>query len=376
MLVVACMLSMVACSKPASEPAASPAESQEVKVEDLNTTQDTNVSQEVSDAAAADKPVNLKCGLTFKLDDYRGEDLVWWANRVKELSGGSINIELYPSETLVAGSESVSSMVMGSIDMYLIAPSYVEGVVEGMAGLTMPCTAGIEKLEERLQLCYDIMVALQDKLTATFDKAGIKFIGTLCQGGYVDMVFNKPIRSAEEYTQFKVRTTGGISDEMLKALGCTPVFISSSDLYMSLQTGVVDGAMTTPTTILSNKLYELCPYMVVPSLSNNYSPYFICSSNEAWDSMSANQQEILVKAAYECLARTIEIYPERQSADREKVIAELEEYIVLPDEEWAKMQEKFAPVYESYAAEFGPVDKEIYEIKTAMEKDWDAKKNQ
>lgn len=348
-------LGMTACGEKQAETTAAPAGT-------------AGASAGTAGAASPEDPsVTLKCGLTFTLEDYRGEDLQWWADRVKELSNGSVTIELYPSETLVKGTESVSAMVMGTIDMYLVNTSYVEGSVPDLEVMNMPCTAPAKKLTERLKLCYDVMEACHDQIFTAFDNAGVKYIGTIGQGGYVDMVFSKPIHTAEEYTGWKVRTTGGISDDILNALGCTPTFISSSDLYLSLQTGVVDGAMTTPNTILNNKLYELCPYMVVPSVNNSYSPYFVCCSNEAWDQLSENQRQIMADAAKECLARTIEVYPDRQNSDREEVKKNLAEYIELPDEEWAKMQEKMNPVYDAYAAEFGELGKEIYDIKCSVE---------
>ena len=319
---------------------------------------------------SADSAVTLKCGLTFALDDYRGQDLQWWADRVNELSEGTINIELYPSETLVKGTESLSAMVMGTIDMYLVNTSYVEGSVPSLEAMNMPCIAPVTELEDRLQLCCDVIEACHDPIFQAFDNAGVKYIGTIGQGGYVDMVFSEPIYTAEEYSNRKVRTTGGISDDLLNALGCTPTFISSSDLYLSLQTGVVDGSMTTPDTIMSNKLYELCPYMVVPSINNSYSPYFICCSNDAWDQLSENQRQIMAQAADECLARTVEVYPEEQNATRDEVIKNLKEYIELPGGEWAKMQEKMQPVYDSYAAGFDDLGKEMYDIKCSVEEAW------
>ena len=185
-----------------------------------------SASQETPEASAAEDPsVTFKCGLTFTLDDYRGEDLQWWADRVHELSGGTVTIELYPSETLVKGTESISAMVMGTIDMYLINTSYVEGTVPGLEAMNMPCTAPVKELTDRLQLCCDVIDACQDQLFTAFDQAGVKYIGAIGQGGYVDMVFREPIHTAEEYTRWKVRTTGGISDDILNALGCTPTFI-------------------------------------------------------------------------------------------------------------------------------------------------------
>ena len=323
-----------------------------------------------NNTADVDKEITIKCGLTFTLDDYRGQDLQYWVNLVKEKTDGKVTIELYPSETLVKGTDSVSALVMGSIDMYLCTPSYLEGTVEGMEAMGMPCTAAVTQLKDRLQLGFDFAKSAEPILEETFAKGGVQYVGTIAQGGYVDMVFNKPIRTAEEYSGFKVRTTGGLPDKQLKAIGCTPTFISSSDLYLGLQTGVVDGAMTTPTTVLNNKLYELCPYMVVPSLSSGYSPYYICCSNSVWESLSANQKNILRSTAYETLQRTVDTYPDRLGADREKLKGLLKEYIELPAEEWDKIAAKLQPVYDEEAKNFTGIGKQLYDLKLKMEGAW------
>lgn len=70
----------------------------------------------------------------------------------------------------------------------------------------------------------------------------------------------KPVKTLEDCKGLRIRTPGGQQTNYIKALGAEPVFMPLGDLYMSMQTGTVDGFVTCPPLVLAFKLYDVAKY--------------------------------------------------------------------------------------------------------------------
>jgi TRAP-type C4-dicarboxylate transport system substrate-binding protein len=293
-----------------------------------------------------DRSVTLKIGMTFNIDDYRSQDLVYFTELAKERSGGTIEFQLFPNEQLVQGREALQGVSQGIIDGYMTATTYIGGLVPAVVLYDLPRLIG-KTMEENLQDGYDFMNQTYDVMLPEFQKAGVMLVGGIAQAGTTEWIFNKPLYKLEDYRGRKIRTVGGTSDIMLRALGASPVFISSGDLYMGLQTGVVDGSQTTANTILASKLYELCPYLTEPTLGGSISPYLLILNQRKWDALSDNQKNILKTAADETFKRTISVYPTIIGDQRKEALAHFKEVYTLPDDEYLRISETaLAPVWD------------------------------
>ena len=82
--------------------------------------------------------------------------------------------------------------------------------------------------------------------------------------------------------------------DTMSALGAEPTPISYSELYSSLQTGVVDGAENGYPGYDSNKFYEVAPYYLLDA--HTFSPGIILMAEAQWAKLSPEDQEILLEA--------------------------------------------------------------------------------
>lgn len=82
--------------------------------------------------------------------------------------------------------------------------------------------------------------------------------------------------------------------DTMKALGAEPTPISYSELYTSLQSGVVDGAENGYPGYYSNKFYEVAPYYLLSK--HTFSPGIILMAQAKWDALSADDQKLLREA--------------------------------------------------------------------------------
>ncbi|VEN74196.1 ABC transporter substrate-binding protein [Candidatus Desulfarcum epimagneticum] len=72
----------------------------------------------------------------------------------------------------------------------------------------------------------------------------------------------RPVKSLEDMKGMKIRSPGGLQTRAIQALGASPVFMPLGDVYLSMETGVIDGVVTCPALIKAFKLYEVAKHGV------------------------------------------------------------------------------------------------------------------
>ncbi len=75
----------------------------------------------------------------------------------------------------------------------------------------------------------------------------------------------KKVRNIEDMKGMKIRSPGGLQTRAIEALGATPVFMPLGDVYLSMETGVIDGVVTCPALVKAFKLYEVAKFGVPTS---------------------------------------------------------------------------------------------------------------
>jgi len=99
------------------------------------------------------------------------------------------------------------------------------------------------------------------------------------------MTKNKPIRSIADLKDKKIRAPSRAQGVTLIALGAVPVFMPINRVYNALNTGVIDGVMTGPSTVLSLKLDKVAKYFTTGLLLGR-SPFFLVMNRDTWKKQS------------------------------------------------------------------------------------------
>ncbi len=69
----------------------------------------------------------------------------------------------------------------------------------------------------------------------------------------------------EDLKGMKIRSPGGLQTNAIEALGAVPIFMPLGDVYLSMETGVIDGVVTCPALVKAFKLYEVTKHCVPTS---------------------------------------------------------------------------------------------------------------
>lgn len=113
------------------------------------------------------------------------------------------------------------------------------------------------------------------------------------ENGFRNITNNvRPINGPGDLQGVKLRTPKGEwRVKMFKAYGANPTPMALSEVFVALQTGVIDGQENPFTQIYSQNFHEVQKYL---SLSGHvYTPAYLLTGKKTWDSLPADVQKIL-----------------------------------------------------------------------------------
>jgi TRAP-type C4-dicarboxylate transport system substrate-binding protein len=168
---------------------------------------------------------------------------------LKKRSGGRITYTMFAGGALGKGPEHYDIVAKGLSDMGYFTATWTPGRFPVSDVLSL--AASIEGKD----VSTDIGNALYDKLLKN-EFPGVKMIEL---NGCIQSFLwtTKPVRSIDDVRGLRIRSPGGQQTRYIKALGAEPVFMPLGDVYLSMQTGTIDGLVTCPPLVLAFKLYEV-----------------------------------------------------------------------------------------------------------------------
>ena len=271
-----------------------------------------------------------------------------FADKLKELSKGTMIIDQYPGAQLGQEPAVLQLMKAGDIEFCISAAANAA---------TLSPQAGVMSLHFLFRDENHLKKALADPQVVAAVKAMIE---DTVQGGHVialitlglrDMYSKKEIRKLEDMKGLKVRVQAtATEDTMFPAYGAQTVHMPFGNVYTSLQTGVVDVAENGVNVYLVNKHYEVAPVLSMTEHEANNN--FIWISDKLWKSLSDEQKKWVTAAAEEVgrtqPAKALEL--EHQSAEKLKAIG----VKIVTDVDKSGFIKTAAPYKDKLAKDLGP----------------------
>lgn len=214
-----------------------------------------------------------------------------WADEITKRSEGRIVIEPYFAQALGKQAEVVESVRTGVADL-----GEATFTVGGLG--RYPFHEQILNLV-RPSLCTVDAASLVRSLHESFPKEAMKDVeGThllFVEGHTMGMLIgtrDKAIKSLEDLKGMKIGVSGGgIRLERARALGATVVGVSLPDMYMSLEKGVIDGAVVDCEVLVSRKLGDIIKNLTLVNLGG--SVFYCVMNKDTYDSMPEDLQKII-----------------------------------------------------------------------------------
>lgn len=215
--------------------------------------------------------------------------------KIDEYTGGSVKIELFPGGQLANGPGTLNAVKTGIANMGLV------GV--GLVGEQMPLSTIVElpgafsDLEKGHAAYWQLV---QDKLAEAEllpNKVRPIMMNLLPQTQLL-LAKNREINSLSDLAGLKIRVPHSTAGDAISALGMVPVEMSVTDLYLALERGTVDGAVTLTASIGSYKMNEVSE-AVTTNLSMGSIGFFVVIAESDWQKLTPEQQEQVARAGAE-----------------------------------------------------------------------------
>jgi tripartite ATP-independent transporter DctP family solute receptor len=214
-----------------------------------------------------------------------------FAKRANAKLAGKAKVTVYGSSQLGGDSELLKKLKLGTVDLAL--PSTVMSSQVPAFGLfEMPY---LVKNRDHMAKIRDQVV--NPTLVPIAEKAGYRIIG-IWENGFRQITNNKhPINKPDDLKGIKLRVPGGTwRVKMFKAYGANPSPLAFSEVFVALQTGVMDGEENPLAQIYPARFYEVQKYLSMTG--HVYTPAYV-TAGASWSRLSPEIQKILSDTAKE-----------------------------------------------------------------------------
>jgi TRAP-type C4-dicarboxylate transport system substrate-binding protein len=207
--------------------------------------------------------------------------------RLPEVIPGS-EVRIYHAGALYTIPEALEAMSVGDLEMTwgqfgkTAAADRWMNVVAGPMLLTTP--AALEELDN-----FETIEMLKERFADVHD---VKMFGTAHLSMYMGAGAGERLRTPEDFQGRKIRSMGPPENAALSAWGASPVTMNFGDVPPALQTGVLDGLLTSLGGW--NSVRDQAPYYTVAGINGIVGDYYwIGASQDWWDGLNEPTQQAL-----------------------------------------------------------------------------------
>ena len=246
----------------------------------------------------------------------KGKAADFFEKKLEELSGGRIDVQVYPSSQLYKDNAVLKALRLNSVQM--AAPSFSKfgKIVPQLALFDLPF---LFRDINHLHAVQDGEVgqALKDKVAAK----GIIALDFWDNGFKQLSSSKKPLLNPEDAKGQKFRIMSSkVLEAQFHAVDANPQMMPFSEVYSGLQQGVIDGQENTNSNIYTKKFHEVQKHLSITN--HGYLGYLVVMSKKFWNKLPADLQANVKQAMKEATAKEREFAQELD----QKQLAEIKAY--------------------------------------------------
>ncbi len=242
------------------------------------------------DAKSAGEKIVIRFAGTMPVNHHITTAGERYKKAVEEATKGRVEIQFYPAQQLYADKDLVSVVPKGGVEMAQVNFAFWTGLAPSLGLLSMGVNYSGADHYFRVQDGEPGKIIAKD----LEEKANIKFISWL-DYGMGTFIANKPLKTINDFKGTKLRGQGDYDSAFIKDLGGAPTAMSSTEVYMALQRGVLDGAISGPSSFVTRKWIEVAKYPV--NIDIGRGQFGIVANRDFFNKLPADIQKVLLEEA-------------------------------------------------------------------------------
>ncbi|WP_434310912.1 TRAP transporter substrate-binding protein [Hominifimenecus sp. rT4P-3] len=177
---------------------------------------------------------------------------------ISEASGGKMQMTYYGSSSLGTDSEMLTECQNGNLPMVIVTTASLTSFIPEMGIFDMPCTA--TSMEQFAALFEN--AEFMEKLQTWFAAAGLRLVAWDTSASKL-LASTEPVEKVADFQNLDMRTLNNkYQIAFWKGLGTNTIQIDASEIYLSMQQGLIDGVEFSMSGIQSRKINEVCKYVI------------------------------------------------------------------------------------------------------------------
>ena len=241
---------------------------------------------------------------------------VKFAEALEAEGGDAFDVNLIRGQSLGNAQQVMEQHQAGSVDVMYSRPDWLTASVSDFQVMSWGFTFR-DRDHITAFLNSDIFGEMAQKAV---DAMGVRVLSAAVDQPRI-LYTREPVSSVDDIQGIKMRVPGIKAYLRLwETVGTVPTQVAWAEAFLALQTGAVDGAEADASGAYSQKFHVAAPNI---TLTNHLMSALHISVNEAkWNSLSADEQEILQAAAVEAVSWASETARSESQAVLDQMVAE------------------------------------------------------
>jgi tripartite ATP-independent transporter DctP family solute receptor len=285
--------------------------------------------------------------------------MIKFEEELERLSGGEIDVNIFPAQQLGGAAENVQAVKVGAIELMWVGTAYLTRTVPELEAIGLPFQFGSRE---------DAFAIADGPVGAALD---VKLADEgMTSMGYMELGFRhltnnvRAIATVEDIADLKIRLQPNETHlATFRALGANPVAMDVKELYSAMEQGVIDG-QENPFAIINVAGYAEVQEHV--SNTGHFFDFISVIGNKDWfDGLDVETQAMVQEAMTTAIAYQRELAAEQDAAGLAQLEAKGMTYTAVSPELAKALRENTASVAADTKSRLDPALVELLDAETA-----------
>ncbi len=290
-------------------------------------------------AGSGDGAIELKLGHVGAPGSLFDAAATEFARRVEERTAGQVRVAVFGSSQLGGDEVLLQKLKLGTVDISL--PSTImSSTIDAFGLFELPYLVRDREHMKRIE-----ETVVWPHLAPRAEAEGYRVLA-VWENGFRHVTNNRrPILAPEDLRGIKLRTPRGVwRVKLFQTLGANPTPMAYSEVFMALQTGVMDGQENPLAQIFSGRIHEVQKYL---SLTGHvYTPAFVTVSPARWNRLPED-----LRTAVEEVARGMQehVYETAREMDADYLARIRQAGVEVNEADPERFLDASRPLYEEFS---------------------------